>query len=92
MGEEEWVFPLPTPQVHKPRLFWPEGRYQDQTTLVCLPELLENLLKDLLGREGIGKYPYPVQDKRFCALWSGVGDTKVAHLVLNLVAKRSRLG
>ena len=26
------------------------------------------------------------------ALWSGVSDTKVAHLVLNLVAKRSRLG
>ena len=22
------------------------------------------------------------------ALWSGVGDTKVAHLVLNLVAKK----
>ena len=26
------------------------------------------------------------------ALLSGVGDTKIAHLVLNLAAKRSRFG
>ena len=40
-------------EVHKQCLFWPEGSHQNEKTLVGLSDILEDLLKNLLGREGI---------------------------------------
>ena len=81
-------------KICKPHLFGPEWGHQNLETLVCLVEFLDDLAEDLLGGKAYANIPsqFMARASVKIALWSGVGDTKLAHFVLNLVAKRSRLG
>ena len=58
-GERNRFFPNQPLKVSEPHLFWPEGCHQDEKKLVGLSKLLEDLLEDLLEREGVSKYPFP---------------------------------
>ena len=73
--------------------FWPEWSHQNEDTLLCLAEFLEDLAEDLLGEKAHMNIPSQLMARASVksALWSGVGDTKVAHLMLNLMAKSSGL-